>query len=228
MALITLGAMVSNISGSVGGTTFARNRGGAYARNRTVGLNPKSPFQFGVRTQFGGLAQAWGQELTEAQRQQWESYAEATPIINRVGDERKLSGINMFAGNNSLILEVGGTRVDDGPVNPGVGSTFSLGVTIDAAANTYTVTDPGGIAVLPPQGRGLLIQFSRPQSPGVNFFSGPFRKAGGFVIDDLNVLPTDEPLPFPVEAGQALFMRHTWVDLLGRGGVPQVQRFLVA
>jgi len=228
MALITLGSTVSNISGSIGGTTYARNRGGAYARNRTVGLNPKTPAQFGVRLAFGGLAQAWSDELTPANRSAWDSYAEATPIVNRLGQERTLSGINMFVRGNSLNAAVGVARVDQGPSDPGVGSAFGLGVSIDVAEQTLDVTSIGGIVNYPAHGRGLYIQMSRPQRAGVNFFAGPFLAIYGELQTDPMVLPTDIPLPFEVQEGQTVFIRHTWVDVLGRGGLASVQRIFLA
>ena len=228
MALITFGAAVSNISGSVGGTTFARNRGGAYMRSRTVPLNPKSPSQFDVRLQFGALAQAWSADLDEAQRSSWDSYAIGTPIVNKLGQERLLSGINWFVGNNALNQAVGAPRIDTASSSNGVGSAFGLTVEPNAATNTFDITGFGGIQTLPASGRGLLVQISRPQSGGVNFFAGPFRQAFGQVLTDVTTPILGIPLPFAAQPGQVLFFRHTWVDIGGRGGLASVQRKFLA
>lgn len=228
MALIKLGALVSNISGSIGGTTFARNRGGAYIRNRTIPLNPQTPRQVAVRQIFGSLSNLWSTTVSAVQRTAWELYASNVPLTNSLGEDRNVSGINMYSRGNALLLDTGGVREDDGPIIFTKGPSFTPTITLDAATDTLTVTDLGGYAPSTDGAIGLLISQGKPQQPGVSFYKAPFQKVSGTQETDLLTLPTAVPLAFPIAAGQAVFIRTTQVTIDGRVGTPVVQRFLVA
>lgn len=228
MALIKLGALVSNISGSIGGTTFARNRGGAYIRNRTIPLNPQTPRQVAVRQIFGSLSNLWSTTVSAVQRTAWELYASNVPLTNSLGEDRNVSGINMYSRGNALLLDTGGTRADDGPTIFTKGPSFTPTITLDAAADTLTVTDLGGYDPDVDGIVGLLISQGKPQQPGVSFYKAPFQKISGTQPATLILLPTAVPLAFPIAPGQAVFIRSTQVTLDGRVGTPVVQRFLVA
>lgn len=228
MALIKLGGLVAEVRGSIGGATFARNRGGAYIRNRSVPLNPQSARQSAVRQVFGQLSNLWSTSLTASQRTAWETYASNVPLPNSLGEDRNVSGINMYSRGNSLLLDTGGTRVDDGPTIFTQGPSFTPTITIDGAADTLTVTDLGGYDPATEGTIGLLISQGVPQQPGVSFYKSPFRKVSGTQEADLLSLPTAVPLAFPVASGQAVFVRTAVVTDDGRVGVPVVQRFLVA
>lgn len=229
MALIETSALINDIRGSVGGNTFARNRGGLYARARRVPLNPRSVRQTAVRSVFGDLSQVWANTLTEAQRTAWRTYADNVPLPNSLGDPRSVTGLNMYQRGNTLLLDTAGARVDDGPTIFTVGPTITPTITLDTVADTLTVTDLGGYDPAVSGTVGLLLTQGPPQSPGVNFFQSPFQKASGTQVADLMTdLPTAVPLPFPIAAGQAIFIRTSVVTTDGRVGVPVVQRFLAA
>lgn len=228
MALIKLGGLVSNISGSIGGVTFARNRGGAYIRNRTIPLNPQTVRQVIVRQIFGSLSNLWSVTVTAVQRTAWELYASNVPLTNTLGEDRNVSGINMYSRGNALLLDTAGVRVDDGPIIFTKGPSFTPTITLDAGANTLTVTDLGGYDPATDGFIGLLISQGKPQQPGVSFYKAPFRKVSGTQEVTLGALPTAVALAFPIAIGQAVFIRSTQVTIDGRVGTPVVQRFLVA
>lgn len=228
MALFKAGPLASEIRGSIGGTVFARNKGGLYMRARTVGINPQSVRQVAVRSVFGDLAQAWSNVLTDAQRAAWELYAANVPLINALGEPRNVSGQNMFIRSNALLIDTAQTQVNDAPTNFTVGPTLTPTFSLDAAADTFDITDLGAYS---PDSAGInvLVAMGTPQNGGVNFFKSPFRKAYGANIDDTtNPVPiADIAASFPFEAGQAVFLRTANVTPDGRVGVPTVQRFLV-
>lgn len=228
MALIKLGALAAEVRGSIGGAVFARNRGGQYVRNRSVPLNPQSVRQIGVRQEFGALANAWSNDLTEAQRTAWATYAANVPIPNSLGENRNVSGINMYTRGNSLLLDCGGAREDDGPTVFTQGPSFTPTITLNAAGDTLTVTNLGGYLPASQGEVGLLIAQGYPQQPGVNFYKSPFRKISGTMEDADTGFPTAVPLAFPIAPGQVVFIRTATVSVDGRVGVPVVQRFLVA
>lgn len=229
MALLKFGAMIADARGSIGGTVFARNRGGAYARNRTVPINPGTTRQTAVRALLGDLANAWTNTLSQVQRDAWELYAANVPLVNSLGEARNVSGINMYVRTNSVMLDTGGTRLDTAPVDFTVGPTITPAFTIDAAADEFDITGLGGYPETAP-GIRLLVTIGRPQNAGVNFYKAPFRKAyGDLIVAVTNPTPVEDiPLPYPVAAGQALFIRSIALTTDGRLGGPVIQRFLVA
>tara|TARA_R100000773_G_C4185875_1_gene93693 strand:- start:242 stop:805 length:564 start_codon:yes stop_codon:yes gene_type:complete len=184
--------------------------------------------QVEVRALLADLTNKWTTLLTDTQREAWELYAQNVPLINVLGEARNVSGINMYVRSNSLLIDAGGTRLDDAPTEFTVGPTITPTMTIDSAADTFDVTDLGTYN-LADGDVYLLFSSGRPVQQGVNFYKAPFRKAVGIFAQDT----TNEPpyagnaLPYPVAAGQALFLRCACVTTDGRVGVPTIQRFLV-
>jgi hypothetical protein len=229
MALIRTGGLISDIRGSIGGTVFARNRGGAYARNRTAPLNPQTSAQVRARSALATFAQRWATVLTQAQRDAWDLYAENVPLPNSLGESRNVSGIAMYNRANTLLQQCGMTTVDDAPTIFTVGPTIQPTITLAAAADTATVTDLGDWD-FEEDPVGVFIAQGRPQNPGVQFYKSPFTRILGLEATGQS-LPAgfaDIPLAYPIEAGQAVFLRVSNVLPDGRVGVPVIQRFLVA
>lgn len=99
MALIKFSNLVNDIRGSSGGTTFSRNKGGAYVRNRTKPINPSTPAQGAARAMLGGFSTAW-RSLSDANRTSWIENASLYPYINKLGEERVYTGQQLFVKNN--------------------------------------------------------------------------------------------------------------------------------
>lgn len=214
--------------GSIGGTTFARNRGGAYARNRTTPLNPSSARQSAVRAVLADLSQRWTNTLTQIQRDAWDLYADNVPLVNSLGEPRNVAGINMYLRSNTLLIDSGGVRVDDGPTIFNVGPTIIPTLVMVPLTNDFDITDLGTF-VIPAEGIHIFIAQGAPQNAGVSFFRSPFRKAFGQLVPLVPPFPIiDNPLPFPISAGQADFMRTIAITPDGRVGAESVQRFLIA
>lgn len=115
MAALVRSALLSDISGSIGGTTFARARGGAYARNRTVPINPGTASQGTARSMFGSLAMAWN-ALSGAQRDAWNAWAQGILFTNRLGETYAPSGRQAYISCNQNLQIVGSPLIDDPPV----------------------------------------------------------------------------------------------------------------
>lgn len=116
MALIRFGQGIEEIRGSINGTTFSRVRGGAIARSRTAGINPNTPFQDQVRSNFGGQASAFS-SLTPAQIIGWQNLAAATLFTNVFGQTYTPSAKMMFMKVNLTLLSVESTGVLFAPTN---------------------------------------------------------------------------------------------------------------
>lgn len=106
MALIKFGGGVAGISGKIGGTVFARNKAGAYARNWAKPVNPVTPAQSLVRGIFGTGSHQWG-ILTSAERDEWNAQAALQQRINRFGEVYTPSGRQYFLETYNALTQAG-------------------------------------------------------------------------------------------------------------------------
>jgi len=179
MALIKFGGGIVQMSGSIAGTTFARNRYGNYARARTKPVNPNTANQQVIRGLMATLTTAWSQTLTAAQRTAWNLYASSVSMKNRLGEAVNLTGFNHYLRSNIAIVQAGGTQVDDGPTVfelPAKDSTFA--VTISEATQKISATFDDAADWASEVGAHLILSSGQPQNAQRNFFAGPYRLAG--------------------------------------------------
>ncbi len=219
-------ALATDLSGSIGGLTASRNRGGQYFRARVVPVNPATVFQMAVRGFVAQLTNAWLGILTLAQRQAWDAYALEIQIPNALGDPRNVSGIAMYVRSNVPRLQAGLARVDDGPPIDGLGlSTNPAFDNFVAAATTFDVTFGTGIFDDPwanETGSAMLVLASRARNASINFFKGPYRFAGLIAGDD-TIAPTSPQTftsPFPFAVGQRVFIQTRVSRRDGRLNLP--------
>lgn len=150
-------------SGSVGGLTYSRNRGGMYTRSRTIPVNPNTERQGEARANMAQAVNAWSNILSDANRQAWVTYANGTPVVDRLGDQLILSGQQMFVKCMLPRLIAGLPIVEQGPLDAGLATTptWTTGPTLnenEVLAGTVTVADAGVLG-------DLLIYMSEPTSP---------------------------------------------------------------
>lgn len=119
-ALVKFGGGVSQMSGKLGGTVFARNKGGAYARNFVKPINPNTTKQQDVRAEFALLVSSW-KDLTKVQQQLWEDMAPQYPYSNRLGEASVRTGQGLYIHLNMNLQVVGATILTE----PLVPETFS-------------------------------------------------------------------------------------------------------
>lgn len=99
MARIQLSGLVSDISGSIGGTTYQKFRNGHIAKSKAV--QPKANTRF--RNEFvmvsSTIAKAW-QSLSSSQRNDWTSYAAFRNQIKGTRFPRLQTGFDLFRAIN--------------------------------------------------------------------------------------------------------------------------------
>lgn len=127
MAKIVLSALLSDIRGSLGGSTFANWKGQAYMRNKALAVsNPHTAAQALVRASFSARVAGW-KVLSFAERAAWEEYAQARGSASwwedMVGSQglipgkgRLLSGLNAFIGVNALLSRAGLATITAAPL----------------------------------------------------------------------------------------------------------------
>jgi len=116
MALVK-SSLLSTISGSIGGTTYARNRGGAYARNRSLPIQPRSPQQERARSQLAFFSVYWSDTLTQNEREAWNQYASSLSALNRIGDSIIRTGQQAFVQSNTLAQLAGLAVITTAPAS---------------------------------------------------------------------------------------------------------------
>lgn len=144
MALLVPGAVVSVLSGKIGGIVFARNRGGAYARSYAIPTRVTSPSAQAQKAAFAAASQGYA-NLTAAQIAAWDQYGQENPVSNRIGQLITLKGQSWYVGCNSRLFASGDTPLTLPPIlaapviavadNPVVDTSDNL-ATIDVAAHT--------------------------------------------------------------------------------------------
>ena len=208
MALVKFGAGITQMSGSIGGTTFARNRSGNYARARTKPVNPRSALQALVKAAISLMTVRWAETLSGAQRIAWNLYASNVGSKNKLGETINLSGFNHYIRSNSLLSRSGLAIVDDAPITfelPAADPTFAI--TASQAAQTLIVTYDAALAWLNEDGGFLYVFQGAPQNTQRIFFAGPWRLIG-FVsgVDPAGPAgPAEIAVQFPIGEGQKMW-----------------------
>lgn len=164
MAKIQFGPVASDIRGSTGGTVFSRNKGGAYLRARVVGINPNTPKQSLVRSNFGVSSKDWSAVLSSGQRAAWTFFAQANPVINNMGASIQLSGLSMFNRLNQILKQAGLPTITDPPVNLDVPAIpVATAFAVDSAGGTIRFTT---LAQAAPADTSYYIRATGPLAPG--------------------------------------------------------------
>ena len=86
---------ITNASGTSGGTTFAHNRGGAYARRWAKPVNAQTSRQTAMRSLWGAVAQMWGQ-LSQEEVNAWNAAGENVTVTDGFGNSHIMTGNTYF------------------------------------------------------------------------------------------------------------------------------------
>lgn len=175
-ALVKYGGGIIQMSGSIAGNTFARNRFGNYIRARTKPVNPSSSRQTTMRAIMATLVERWNDTLSAAQRTAWELYASSVNWTNALGETVNLTGFNHYVRSNAWRLDLGQSPVDNGPVVfalPGTDGTIAC--TSSEATQLISIAFDDGRDWCTEANAGLMILEGSPVLATHNFFGGPYR-----------------------------------------------------
>lgn len=164
---VKFGSIVTDGRGKLGGQVYARNRSGAYVRNKVTPNNPQTVYQSAARAILASFSEQW-RGLTEAQRAAWNAAGSSFPTTNQFGDEVIPTGKNLFTRLNVNLDDVGRSAISTPPspaeiVEPtdlALVATTAAALTIDytgAAEMSYKILATGAL------------------SPGVGFFKNKFK-----------------------------------------------------
>lgn len=183
---VKFGGGIADGRGSIGGTTYSRNRYGSYARQRVTPVNPQTPAQIRARSTFQAAVTAW-RRLTDAQRAAWSNYAAQTPMQDQLGSTIYLTGLQAFmsvqgpartyaAHDSGFVASIPTVPTVTGGVQQDDITSIVSAADISEATLDITVTGPttpGGLQSASP-GEYAILYLSRPVSNETNFFKGPW------------------------------------------------------
>ncbi|MCK5612174.1 hypothetical protein KAR91_60440 [Candidatus Pacearchaeota archaeon] len=208
-ALVKYGAGIVQMSGSIAGDVHARNRFGNYIRPRTKPVNPNSARQNEMRSFMTFFAEAWRETLTALQRGAWNTYAAAVAMQNRLGETVHLTGFNQYVRSNTIIGDIGGAAVADGPVNLNLpAKDGTLSVTASVATQQVTITFDDTMDWAGEDDAYLYVLHGRPQNVTRNFFNGPWR--GKTFLSGVTAVPLVSPLINTALFTMVLGQRADW------------------
>lgn len=219
MALVKYGGGVVQMSGSIAGSVFSRNKSGNYIRPRTKPVNPQSGRQEFIRAVVSLLASHWHVYLTAVERDLWEVYAAAVAMKNKLGETIHLSGFNHFIRVNSCQRMLNEAIIEAAP------STLSLmekdETTLlseeDIAAQTLTFTfDDTNWGVGDDEKYWLHFYQGKPQLVSRTSYHGPWRwmSAAGTVAGALGTQTL--PVEYAIAVGQRQWCQARMVSHSGR------------
>jgi len=111
MSLIKPGFGIATLSGKLGGTVYARNRGGLYAKAWTSPDQPDTPDQTDKRQIWTDAADHYA-GLSAEQIDLWQIYARQLTASNRLGDPIQLTAQQVFWELFTNATLIGATPLD--------------------------------------------------------------------------------------------------------------------
>lgn len=106
MARIVYSGLVDSIRGSIGGTTFQSNKHGYTVKSKPNMVHPRSPLQNARKATFAGAVKAW-QQLSDAQRTDWNTWASTYPQYAKYNPSSQLSGYELFVRQHAFLFLIG-------------------------------------------------------------------------------------------------------------------------
>ena len=214
MANILLGGGVTDIRGSIGGTTFARGAGGNIARARVKPVNPRSALQVERRAQVAFLTKEWSSTLTDQQRADWRAYAAGTTWTNKLGQTIEINGLAAFLRLNTLLLIIGEPVRAAAPT--AMGHAGGVTITFDAETDMSNIEldEPGGAFNKDLDDEHVIVFQALPVSPGVVHGTRGLRFIG-VTSGDLALPPTypaDIASAYTMNIGQNITCRAMHID----------------
>ena len=215
------------LRGSSEGTTYSRGTYGAYIRTKVTPVNPSTPAQAGVRSNFGATAQAW-RSLTEAQRFSWIQAAANFATTNIFGTSFTYTGFNLYVKVNRWLFTIGQAAVSTPPVPTAVTNSQLSALVSNITGGTVEATYSPTVAAA----HTVIVYGTAPMSAGKKFVKSEYRKFA--VLPAATASPqnhfTDYTALFGAitgKAGMKIFVKYLSVTNTGIAGVESSQSAII-
>lgn len=211
------GIGVTDIAGSVGGTTFQRNANGRMARDRVKPAYPGTSYQIGQAGVFSTVVGEWAQ-LSQSQQDAWIAFAAgpAGEYQNRLGQTQHYTGQQLFIKLNLAAYDESFPILDP-PRVPVITVTRATGLTILTTPDDLSIFQVNYDDRLGAGTRYIKIYATSGLSPGINR-----PKSSLFRLITTVEAATDDPWidikePYYQRLGvptlnSKVFVRQFWMD----------------
>lgn len=228
MAKFTPGPAVAAVSGSIGGTVFSRNKGGAYMRFRAVPTTSSTDFALNAKARLSTASQAW-QTLTVGQRGSWKQWALQNPITDVLGFPRALTGHQAYVSINARRAAVGDVPLAEPPIVPAPTGLLTIVQDADIGSGdtdlTFTATPLGAT-------EAIYLEAAVTNSPGITNVNNLMRFTGitaAAATSPVDVQSLIETRLGTLIVGQTLFVRASvYDDATGLVSLPLVDNVVVS
>jgi len=187
MARIILGNFITDIAGSVGGTTFRRIKNGHQMYNRPIGAARSKLLNNPALLQLANISQGW-QALLPADRAKWVAAALLFQFPDKFGTLRNITGYQLYIKNTNFNTAVNGAALDPATFSSTVLNTGITGASLDVndfaqlildalLLNTYALIQMEKVATLesiPKFGDNKIIFFQNLTANKTLTFSSEF------------------------------------------------------
>lgn len=168
MAIVKYGPLVSEVRGSIGGTTFTAGRFGNVVRQRRSPIHAPTPRRHFYKSAFSTIIGHWQLTLHQGERDAWDDLAAGTDFTNSLGEVYHPTGLNLYVRTNVLFARADLGRQDTAPANA-IGTHMGL---------EYRYTDDDDLQVrrteAPAAMHNVSFWLSLPVSPSVKFYVSPW------------------------------------------------------
>ena len=166
MAKIVYGPIAGAVSGALGNTVFSHNRHGAYMRVRTIPTRVVNSYTVNVRDILASASRAWG-GLDPEEQAAWNTWANANPITDRLGQKQTLFGNAAYVMLNARLMQAGDTPINLPPVIAAPEPLTTLSLAAGEAVGTVILT-----TAPTPLGADerLMVQLAVLVNPGQHYF----------------------------------------------------------
>jgi len=218
-------ALVTAVSGSIGGMTGSHNRGGMYLRARATPTNPQTCKQSKARAAFGNASHAFNNTLTQAERDAWATYAAGSPYTPPFCGPIELTARQWYVKSNQPRIYAGLPSVHAAPTTMGMAPAPDPATEADwdgtAETVTLTVTFPEPAT----DDGNILLWHGLPQQTQPLYGYDDewyFLDSYEFAITDEEVVMSSPYSAFPFDPELALFVPFKMSTLLDDGRVSDI------
>ena len=161
--------ILSEARGKLNGMVFSRNRYASIIRNKTSPVNRDTTAQALQRSNFAALSAGF-RALTPSQIAAWNAAAENWKRNNVFGQQYTQSGLNLYVGLNTNIVNVAGTIISEPPTPEDMPVLDATALTVTTTTMSLTLS----VSSIP-AGHSLIIQATQSVSAGRNFLKNLYR-----------------------------------------------------
>lgn len=221
-----LSALVTNVSGSIGGMTGSHNKGGLYFRARTKPTQTNTPRQQAAKAALSNVSKDWNLTLTQAQRAAWAVYAKNVPMVDKLGAAKLRTANQMFVRSASPAYQIGLPLPTTAPTTFNLGQ-FTTPTVTSVAPATITIAITESDKWTTGDNSFMLFAISRQQNVSKTFFKSPFQLLGAIVGSATTVTlshiadPTSLPVLTNATTGGTIpigtfYAAYTWGNGIGQ------------